>query len=218
MPGKTKINGIFGIWDTESQWPSVQFDVNGGGVTRADENVMKLSLAALCASVVGLHSAMAQADIPPERAHTALAALDDAKALVAAGRGQLLLVGSTLATDQIPSENVVVILEYPIVRDMKPGMILILAKDGCEPIDSCLIARRVTEIDKKGEVQTDPYTGEGLLFAKTKATLLGVVSYAIDMETDSIRDMRAERTQDSVTLAQAIAQEEAETRANTNRL
>ena len=179
---------------------------------------MKQGLAALCASVVGLHTVIAQADIRPERAHTALAALDDAKALVAAGRGQLLLVGSTLATDRIPSENVVVILEYPIVRDMKPGMILILAKDGCEPIDSCLIARRVTEIDKKGDVQTDPYTSEGLLFAKTKATLLGVVSYAIDMETDSIRDMRAERTQDSVTLAQAIAQEEAQTRANTNRL
>ena len=178
---------------------------------------MKQGFAALCASVVGLHTVIAQADVRPERAHTALAALDDAKALVAAGRGQLLLVGSTLATEQIPSENVVVILEYPIVRDMKPGMILILAKDGCEPIDSCLIARRVTEIDKKGDVQTDPYTSEGLLFGKTKATLLGVVSYAIDMETDSIRDMRVERTQDSVTLAQAIAQEEAQTRANTNR-
>jgi hypothetical protein len=178
---------------------------------------MKLGLAALCALVMGFHALIAQADIRPERAHTALAALEDAKALVAAGRGQLLLVGSTLATDQTPSENVVVILEYPIIRYMKPGTILILAKDGCEPIDSCLIARRVTEIDKKGEVQTDPYTSEGLLFGKTKATLLGVVSYAIDMETESIRDLRADRTQDSVTLAQAIAQQEAQTQVNTNR-
>jgi hypothetical protein len=177
---------------------------------------MKQVLTALFAWVAGFNALTIQAHIRPEGAHTALAALEDAKALVAAGRGQLLLVGSALATDQTPSENVVVILEYPIVRDMKPGMILILARNGCEPIDSCLIARRVTEIDLKGDVQTDPYTSEGLLFARTKATLLGVVSYAIDMETDSIRDMRADRAQDSVTLAQAIAQEEAQTRANAN--
>jgi len=105
------------------------------------------------------------------------------------------------------------VLEYPIIRDMKPGMVLILAKNGCEPIDSCLIARRVTEIDSRGEVQTDPYTSEELLFTKTKATLLGVVSYAIDLETDSIRDMHADRVQESITLAQAIAQEAAHTPA-----
>jgi hypothetical protein len=62
-------------------------------------------------------------------------------------------------------------------------------------------------------VQTDPYTGQELLFAKTKATLLGVVSYAIDLETDSIRDLRVDRAGESVTLAQAIAQQEAQIRA-----
>ena len=66
-------------------------------------------------------------------------------------------------------------------------------------------------------MQTDPYTTEGLLFGKTKATLLGVVSYAIDLETDSIRDMRAGRAQETVTLAQAIAQEAAQGRTSTTR-
>jgi hypothetical protein len=159
----------------------------------------------------------AWADVRPEQAHTALAAIDDAKTLVAAGRGQLLLVGSALSTEQAPSQNVVAVLEYPIVRDMKPGMVLILVKNGCEPIESCLIARRVSEIDVRGEVQTDPYTTEGLLLGKTKATLLGVVSYAIDLETDSIRDMRAGRAQETVTLAQAIAEEAAQVRTNTTR-
>ncbi|HEV7610631.1 MAG TPA: hypothetical protein VGO37_02010 [Steroidobacteraceae bacterium] len=169
---------------------------------------MKQALAALGALVLGLHAAfMAHADIRPEQTHTALAAIEDAKVLVAAGRGQLLLVGSALTTEQAPSENVVVILEYPSVRDMKPGMILILARNGCEPIESCLIARRVSEVGVGGEVQTDPYTTEGLLFGKTKATLLGVVSYAIDLETDRIRDMRAGRAQEPVTLSQALAQE-----------
>jgi hypothetical protein len=179
---------------------------------------MKQVLAALCALAMGLHTLTARADIRPELAHRALASLDTAKALVAVGRGQLLLVGATLATEQAPSENVVVILEYPIVRDMTPGMVLILAKNGCEPIESCLIARRVTEIGPNGDVQTDPYTSEGLLFAKTKATLLGVVSYAIDLESDSIRDLRANRAQESVTLAQALAEEEARTQAGANRV
>jgi hypothetical protein len=178
-----------------------------------DGHLMKQGLAALCASAVGLYASVAPANVRPELAHTALAALADAKAVAAAGRGQLLLVGSTLATDQTPSENVVVVLEYPIIRDMRPGMVLILAKNDCEPIETCLIARRVAEIDSKGEVQTDPYTGEELLFAKTKATLLGVVSYAIDLETDSIRDLRVDRAHESVTLAQAIAQQEAQIRA-----
>jgi hypothetical protein len=177
---------------------------------------MKHGLAALCGLVAGIHATcIAQADIRPEQAHTALAAIDHAKALVAAGRGQLLLVGSTLSTEQVPSHNVVVILKYPIIQDMKPGMILILAKNGCEPVDACLIARRVSEIDVNGEVQTDPYSTEELLFAKTKATLLGIVSYAIDLDTDSIRDMRAGRAQEALTLSRAIAQEQAEAREST---
>lgn len=176
---------------------------------------MKQGLAALGALLVGIQlNSLARADLRPEQAHTALAAIEDAKSLVAAGRGQLLLVGSALSTDQAPSENVVAILEHPILRDMRPGMILILAKNGCKPIEACLIARRVSEVDVKGQMQTDPYTTEGLLFGKTQATLLGIVSYAIDLETNSIRDMHAGRAQASVTLSQAIAQEAAQTRAN----
>jgi hypothetical protein len=178
---------------------------------------MKLALAALCGLVVGLHTSTALADVRPEQAHTALAAIEHAKALVAAGRGQLLLVGSTLSTDRAPSQNVVVVLEYPIVRSMKPGMILMLAKNGCEPLEACLIARRVSEVDGKGEVQTDPYTSEELLFAQTKATLLGIVSYAIDLDTDSIRDMRAGREQESLTLSRAIAEEQAQAGVGTTR-
>jgi hypothetical protein len=194
-----------------------EFNLTNGSESYAPEDVMKQGLAALCAVGVGLHTLNAQAEIRPELAHRALASLETAKALVAVGRGQLLLVGATLATEHAPSENVVVILEYPIVRDMTPGMVLILAKKDCEPIESCLIARRVTEIGSNGEVQTDPYTSEGLLFTKTKATLLGVVSYAIDLESDSIRDLRANRAQESVTLVQALAEEEARTQAGTNR-
>jgi hypothetical protein len=176
--------------------------------------MMNQGLAALCVLVFGMHAAStARADVRPELAHTALAAIEEAKTVAKAGRGQLLLVGSTLSTEQVPSENVVAVLDYPILRDLKPGAVLIFAKNGCEPVESCLIARRVTGIDVKGEVQTDPYTMEGLLFAGTKATLLGSVAYAIDLETGSIRDMRADRAQESVTLPQAVAEEEARTRA-----
>ncbi len=177
---------------------------------------MRFGITALC-TLAAIHTAcIARAEIRPEQTHTALAAIDDAKALVAAGRGQLLLVGGVLSTEQDPSENVLVVLEYPLMREMKPGMILILARNGCGPIESCLIARRVAEIDGRGELQTDPYTSEGLLFGETKATLLGIVSYAIDLETDSIRDMRG-GSAESITLAQAIAQEEAGARAGARR-
>jgi hypothetical protein len=178
---------------------------------------MNQRVAGLGAINLGIHAAsIAHGEIRPDQTHTALAAIEDAKVLVAAGRGQLLLVGSALTTDQAPSENVVVILEYPTLRDMKAGMILILARNGCEPIESCLIARRVSEVGVRGDVQTDPYTTEGLLFGKTQATLLGVVSYAIDLETDRIRDMRAGRKQESVTLAQALAQQAVQTRGRAN--
>src|ERR1700736_3148 len=97
---------------------------------RNEEGDMKQGLVAFCALGVGIHASfVARADIRPEQTHTALAAIEDAKTLVAAGRGQLLLVGSTLSTEQAPSENVVAILEYPeypIVQDLKPGVILIL--------------------------------------------------------------------------------------------
>ena len=179
---------------------------------------MRNFLAAVCALVVGLNTVVvAQTEVRPEHTHTALLAIDEAKALAKAGRGQLLLVGSTLSTEQTPSENVLVVLDYPIIRDMKPGTVLIFLKNDCAPVESCLLARRVTDVGPNGSIETDPYTTEGLLFAKTKVTLLGSVSYAIDLETDSIRDMRQGHSAETITLSRAIAQEEERTRITSTR-
>jgi hypothetical protein len=71
----------------------------------------------------------------PGHVDTALAAVDSAKALAKAGRGTLLRVGSILSSDDNSHDDVIVVLDYPILRDMKAGMVLILAKQGCEPID-----------------------------------------------------------------------------------
>jgi hypothetical protein len=125
---------------------------------------------------------------------TALAAVDSAKALAEAGRGTLLRVGSILSSDENSHEDVIVVLDYPVLREMKPGMVLILAKLGCEPIDDCLIARRVTQVTEKYGVETEPYGGaEGLLLTQIKATLLGSVAYAVDLNTGAIRDLRGDR-------------------------
>jgi hypothetical protein len=122
---------------------------------------------------------------------TALAAVDSAKALALAGRGTLLRVGSILSSDENSHDDVIVVLDYPVLREMKPGMVLILAKLGCEPIDDCLIARRVTQVTEKYGVETEPYGGaEGLLLTQIKATLLGSVAYAVDLNTGAIRDLR----------------------------
>lgn len=122
---------------------------------------------------------------------TALAAVESAKALALAGRGTLLRVGSILSSDENSHDDVIVVLDYPVLREMKPGMVLILAKLGCEPIDECLIARRVTQVTEKYGVETEPYGGaEGLLLTQIKATLLGSVAYAVDLNTGAIRDLR----------------------------
>jgi hypothetical protein len=107
---------------------------------------------------------------------------------------------------------VIVVLDYPILRDMKPGMVLILAKQGCEPIDECLIARRVTQVTDKYGVETEPYGGaEGLLLTQIKATLLGSVAYAVDLNTGAIRDLRGDRDHPT-TVREAVTREEARTR------
>ena len=80
---------------------------------------------------------------------TALAAVDKREGLALAGRGTLLRVGSILSSDENSHDDVIVVLDYPVLREMKPGMVLILAKLGCEPIDECLIARRVTQVTEK---------------------------------------------------------------------
>jgi hypothetical protein len=159
-------------------------------------------------AAIGIHSAgMVRAEIPAASAPAMLATIADAKSLAKAGRGELLWVGAALSTEQSPSENVLVILDYPVIRELQPGMILILSKLDCRSSEDCLIARRVTEIDSRGEVQTDPYTIQNLLLAKVKATLLGSVAFAIDLSDGSIRDMRPGHAQESITLSQAIERE-----------
>jgi hypothetical protein len=179
---------------------------------------MKQWFGALCALGTMILSTAAQADAAPDSVSTALAAIENAKVVAKAGRGSLLMVGSILSADDHPQEQVVVVLDYPIVRDMKPGMVLILAKMNCEPIDDCLIARRVTSIDAKHGVETEPYGGaEGLLLTQIKATLLGSVAYAVDLGTGAIHDLHPEvlpahGAPATISVSDAAAREAARTR------
>lgn len=172
---------------------------------------MKPWLAPLTALTLGLQVSALSAAISIENPRKILTTIEEAKSLAQVGRGRLLFVGTALATEHSPSSNVVVILEFADVPNLQPGTILILAKVGCDPAGDCLIARRVTEVDAKGEVQTDPYTFEELLITQVKARLLGSVSYAIDLESGNILDMQAGHDPEQVTLAQAISRERAKT-------
>jgi hypothetical protein len=152
---------------------------------------VKQWLAVLCALGTVTFCTAVRADAAADSVSTALAAIENAKAVARAGRGSLLMVGSILSSEDHPQDQVVAVLEYPLVRDMKPGMVLILAKMNCEPIDDCLIARRVTRVDAKHGVETEPYGGaEGLLLTQINATMLGSVAYAVDLGTGAIRDLR----------------------------
>jgi hypothetical protein len=173
---------------------------------------MNKPIAALCLSLIAGFIGSAQADISAQQVDTALGAIQNAKALARAGRGSLLMVGSLLSADEKLHNDVVVVLDYPTLRDMKPGMVLILAKVGCEPIDECLIARRVTDINAKNGLETEPFNGaEGLLFSQVKATLLGSVAYAVDLNSGAIHELRTDREPER-SLADAIAEERARTR------
>ena len=49
----------------------------------------------------------------------------------------------------------------------------------------------MTQVTEKYGVETEPYGGaEGLLLTQIKATLLGSVAYAVDLNTGAIRDLR----------------------------
>lgn len=170
---------------------------------------MKKSLFSLCALSLGLSTVGAFADSAPDSVTTALSAIDSAKAVANAGRGTLLMLGSLLSGDERPDAKVVAVLDYPTLRDMKTGMVLILAKVGCEPVDDCLIARRVTDMDPEHGLQTEPFGGaEGLLLTQVKATLLGSIAYTVDLGTGTIRDLHDARAPQR-TLGEAIAEEQA---------
>jgi len=180
---------------------------------------MKKWLAVLCGLGAMTFSAAVGAESSDDSVSTSLAAIENAKALARAGRGSLLMVGSILSPDERSQGQVVVVLDYPQVRDMKPGMVLILAKVNCEPIDECLIARRVTRLDAKYGVETEPYGGaEGLLLTQINATLLGSVAYTVNLGTGAIQYLRPD-TQHvqgeaaTISVNEAAARESARTRA-----
>jgi hypothetical protein len=183
------------------------------------EDIMKQWLAVLCGLGAMTFSTAAGADAAADSVSTGLAAIENAKALARAGRGSLLMVGSILSPDERSQDQVVVVLDYPLVRDMKPGMVLILAKVNCEPIDECLIARRVTRLDVKYGVETEPYgSAEGLLLTQINATLLGSVAYTVNLSTGAIHDLRPETQHahaESATISvnEATTRESARTRA-----
>jgi hypothetical protein len=159
-----------------------------------------------------LASAPLRAELPiasmsPDDVNTELAAIEAAKKIVQAGRGSLLMAGSALSTNKAAS-NVLTILDYPILEKIKPGAILLLAKKNCEPIESCLVARRVIGRDSSGNLQTERYgSAEPILLDPIQATLLGVVVYAVDLQTGGIRDMRPDRRSVYLSVAEAIALE-----------
>jgi len=170
---------------------------------------MKHTLLTLCILFLSLSTLGAFADPAPDSVTTALSAIDSAKAVAKAGRGTLLMLGSLLSGEDHADDKVVAVLDYPTLRDMKTGMVLILAKVGCEPIDTCLIARRVTDTDSEHGLETEPYDGaEGLLFTQVKATLLGSVAYTVDLGTGTIRDLHDSRAPQR-TLGEAVAEERA---------
>lgn len=187
----------------------------------AERSHVKHGLALFCALGMVSFAAAARADAAADSVSTALAAIESAKAVARAGRGSLLMVGSILSADVHPKDQVVVVLDYPVVHDMKPGMVLILAKINCEPIDDCLIARRVTRIDATYGVETEPYgEAEGLLITPINATVLGSVAYAVDLATGAIRDLRPEMLHGhsvpaTISLSDALAREGARTRGTT---
>jgi hypothetical protein len=143
----------------------------------------------------------------PDDVNTELAAIEAAKKIVQAGRGSLLMAGSALSTNEAAS-NVLTILDYPTLEKIKPGAILLLAKKNCEPIESCVVARRVIGRDSSGNLQTERYgSAEPFLLDPIQATLLGVVVYAVDLQTGDIRDMRPDRRSVYLSVAEAIALE-----------
>ena len=118
------------------------------------------------------------------------------------------MAGSVLSTDEVPSTNILTILDYPNLAKITPGSILLLAKKNCEPIENCLVARRVIGRDSSGSLQTERYgSAEPLLLETIQATLLGAVVYAVDLQTGGIRDMRPNRTSANLSVTDAIALE-----------
>jgi hypothetical protein len=154
-----------------------------------------------------VHADISVAKMSPGAVSVALAAIDEAKRIAQAGGGSVLLAGSVLSTDDVPRGNVVSIIAYPDdIAKVTTGMILLLAKEHCEPIDQCLVARRVTGRDSAGEIQTESYgSAEPLLLDRIRARLLGTVLFTVDLETGAIRDLRPDAGARVLSLGEAVA-------------
>jgi len=150
------------------------------------------SAAALFLALNPAHADISTANMTPAQIQIALTAIDEAKRIAQSGRGSLLLAGDVLATAEAPAENVLTVIEYPDLAQLEPGEIMLFARQRCAPIEDCLLARRYTGRDASGEIHTESYgSSEILLLGQVQATLLGVVDYAVDLDTGRIRDMRA---------------------------
>jgi len=139
-----------------------------------------------------VHTDLSPAKMSAAQVEIALTAIARAKRIAEQGRGSLLLAGAVLSTPEAPADNVLTIIEYPDMAQLEPGQIMLFARQRCAPIEDCLLARRYTGQDASGEIQTESYgSSETLILGQVQATLLGVVDYAVDLETGRIRDMRS---------------------------
>jgi hypothetical protein len=170
------------------------------------KNAVRCFLVILFTGAVPVHADISVANMSPGAVSIALGAIEDAKRIARAGGGSVLLAGSVFSTDDVARGNVVSIIAYPDVTKVTAGMILLLAKEHCKPIDECLVARRVTGYDSSGEIETESYgSAEPLLLDKIRARLLGAVLFTVDLETGAIRDMRPEGEARLLTLGEAVA-------------
>jgi hypothetical protein len=156
---------------------------------------MKTAALGLAATLLMLiqpaHAELTIANMTPAQIDVALTAIERAKRIAQTGRGSLLLAGAVLTTAESPAENVLTIIEYPDLAELEPGQILLFARQRCAPIEDCLLARRYTGREASGEIRTETYgSSETLLLGQVQATLLGVVDYAVDLDTGRIQDMR----------------------------
>ncbi len=169
------------------------------------KNAVISLLVFLFAAASPVRADISVAQMSPNAVNVALAAIAEAKRIAQAGGGSLLLAGSVLSTDDVAHGNVVSIIAYPDVARVTVGMVLLLAKEHCEPIDQCLVARRVTGRDDAGEIQTESYgSAEPLLLDKIQARLLGTVLFTVDLETGAIRDLRPDGDARVLSLREAV--------------
>jgi hypothetical protein len=161
-------------------------------------------MAALATVVVTVHAA-------PALAEPAMTGAVRTAALIAnAGGGQVHLAGSTLATAETVSLDEVVVIEPVPLAKIKPGEIVMLVRDDCQPTVRCLMARRVTEAGPGGAVRTESYGRPQVAAAHgMDASVLGRVAYAVDLQTGRIRDLRGGDRGREITLAAALARETA---------